>query len=222
MSDRALRRFAYENPRPDVQHLVPRDAKRILDLGCSSGAVGAALKARQGGEVIGIERDPELAEDARERLDRVIVSDLDRLFDSDQDLGIGEVDCLIAADVLEHLVDPWTVLRDAVRLVRPEGSVVISLPNVRYWETFRALGLRGTWPRRKIGIFDQTHLRWFTLADALELMNQAGVRPTEISRQYRLHPDRDEVSPLARRLMAATKLRSLFVFQYVIAGCREI
>jgi 2-polyprenyl-3-methyl-5-hydroxy-6-metoxy-1,4-benzoquinol methylase len=221
MSERELRRFAYENPRPDVQQLVPIDARRILDLGCSSGALGAALRARQGAEVIGIERDPELAADAEERLDRVIVSDLGELFGSEGDPGIDEVDCLIAADVLEHLVDPWTVLGNAVRLVRPGGSVVVSLPNVRYWETFRALGLRGTWPRRKIGIFDQTHLRWFALADALALLRQAGVRPTEVSPQYRLRPDRDEVSPRARRLMAATKLRSLFAFQYVIAGRRE-
>jgi hypothetical protein len=98
---------------------------------------------------------------------------------------------------------------------------VVSLPNVRYWETFRALGLRGTWPRRKIGIFDRTHLRWFTLADALALVREAGLRPTQISPQYRLHPDREEISPLARRLVAATKLRSLFAFQYVIAARRD-
>jgi hypothetical protein len=45
---RERRRHAYENPRPEVQALVPRDAGRILDLGCASGALGAALKERQG------------------------------------------------------------------------------------------------------------------------------------------------------------------------------
>jgi 2-polyprenyl-3-methyl-5-hydroxy-6-metoxy-1,4-benzoquinol methylase len=221
MSERELRRFAYENPRPDVQSLVPPGAERILDLGCSSGALGAALRARQGAEVIGIERDPELAADAEGRLDRVIVADIEELFGSEDGSEIGPVDCLIAADVLEHLADPWTVLGNAARLVKPGGTVVISLPNVRFWETFRAVGLRGTWPRRQLGIFDRTHLRWFTLADALELLRQAGLSPAQVSPQYRLHPNRDEVSQFAKRLMAATRLRPLFAFQYVIAARRE-
>ncbi len=109
---RRLRAGAYENPRPEVQQLVPRTARRILDLGCSSGALGAALKARQGAEVVGVELDSAYAADAARRLDRVIVGDLATI-----DLGaqeLGTFDCLIAADVLEHLTDPWATLRRAV------------------------------------------------------------------------------------------------------------
>ncbi|HYF26110.1 MAG TPA: methyltransferase domain-containing protein, partial [Baekduia sp.] len=78
-AQRAARAHAYENPRPEVQAHVPCDARRILDLGCSSGAVGAALKARQGAEVVGVELDEGYAADARARLDDVLVADVEAL-----------------------------------------------------------------------------------------------------------------------------------------------
>ncbi|MEA2272887.1 MAG: hypothetical protein QOI98_1595, partial [Solirubrobacteraceae bacterium] len=78
-SERAGRIHSYENPRLPVQALVPRDARRILDLGCSSGALGEALKARQPAEVVGVELEPDYAADAERRLDRVIVADVEEL-----------------------------------------------------------------------------------------------------------------------------------------------
>jgi len=43
-------------------------------------------------------------------------------------------------------------------------------------------------PRRDVGIFDRTHLRWFMLRDAWELCAQAGLEVQEVSRQMRLTP----------------------------------
>ena len=215
---RAGRRWAYENPRPEVQALVPRRARRILDLGCSSGALGAALKERQGAEVVGVELEADYAADAAERLDRVLVGDLDRLA-HELPGDLGRFDCLIAADVLEHLRDPWSVLASFAQLLDAGGAAVISLPNVRYWETFRALFVRGTWPRRDEGIFDRSHLRWFTLRDARELMEQAGLEIVEVAPQYRLRPSQWRTADQARRL-AHGPLTPFLVFQYVIRGVR--
>ena len=169
ITDREARAHAYENPRPEVAALVPRAATRILDLGCASGALGAALKARQGCEVVGIEADPAYARDAQAVLDRVVCADLN---DFDEDLG--RFDCLVAADVLEHLVDPWAVLARWAAALEPGCRAVISLPNARHWEVFRELAVRGSFPRRPSGIFDATHLRWFTLGDGYGLCDPAG------------------------------------------------
>jgi methionine biosynthesis protein MetW len=214
---RRLRAGAYENPRPEVQELVPHGARRILDLGCSSGALGAALKARQRAEVIGVELDPDYARDADSRLDRVIVADLETV-----DLGaleLGTIDCVIAADVLEHLRDPWAALRGAAAVLVPGGTAVVSLPNIRYWETLAALALRGTWPLRDQGIFDRSHLRWFTLSDARALIDQAGLRVTEVAPRYRLRPDDWRTEGQGRRF-ARTPLSPFFVFQYVLAAVK--
>lgn len=211
-------RAAYENPRPDVQALVPRDARRILDLGCSSGALGAALKARAPGTtVVGVERDPRYAVAARARLDDVIEEDLGA-FDPE---GLGRFDCLVAADVLEHLVDPWTVLRRAAAVLAPGGTAVISLPNVRYWETFWQVYVRGTWPRATIGLFDRTHLRWFTLADAWALLDQAGLTTEHVDRRLRLTPSQSRLDPLAQRTLTRVPgLRTLLTYQHVIRARR--
>jgi methionine biosynthesis protein MetW len=214
---RRRRAGAYENPRPEVQALVPLDARRVLDLGCSSGVLGAALKERQGAEVVGIELDPAYARDAAARLDRVLEMDLERVVP--EELGLEGFDCLIAADVLEHLRDPWTALRTLARAVGAGGTAVVSLPNARYWETLVALGWRGTWPRRDEGIFDRSHLRWFTLSDALELMAQAGLHVSSVRPCYRLRPS-DWRSERQGRRLARTPLAPFFVFQYVLAGIR--
>ncbi|MDQ6746129.1 MAG: class I SAM-dependent methyltransferase [Actinomycetota bacterium] len=214
---RDRRTAAYENDRPEVQALVPRHARRILDLGCSSGALGAALKSRQGAEVVGIELDPVYAARAAQRLDRVMATDLEELEAAPADLG--RFDCLIAADVLEHLRDPWRVLRIMTRILEPGGAAVLSLPNVRYWETFAALGLKGVWPVADEGIFDRTHLRWFTSLDAVTLIHQAGLEVSVISPQYRLRP-RDWRSARQGRRFARTPLAPFFVFQYVIAAVK--
>jgi methionine biosynthesis protein MetW len=214
---RHRRAGAYENPRPEVQELVPRGARRILDLGCCSGALGAALAARQGAEILGIELDPAYAADAALRLDRVIRGDLDEL-ELDR-ATFGSFDCLIAADVLEHLRDPWSVFARAATLLEPGGTAVISVPNVRYWETFVQVGLHGTWPRRDEGIFDRSHLRWFTRRDAVALLEQGGLSVTEISPRYRLRPS-DWRSERQGRRFARTPLAPFFVFQYVLAAVK--
>jgi methionine biosynthesis protein MetW len=216
---RAQRAWAYENPRPDVQALVPPTARRVLDIGCSSGALGAALKERQDVEIVGLEIDPGYAADAARRLDRVVVGDLAELAARDDlEADLGRFDCLIAADVLEHLVDPWSVLARFGTLVDPGDSAVVSLPNIRFWETFWQLGRHGRFPRRSEGIFDRTHLRWFTAADAHDLLGAAGFDVVTVSRQMRLRPAYDPKWDARVRALERTPLRSFFTFQHVLAG----
>jgi hypothetical protein len=96
---------------------------------------------------------------------------------------------------------------------------VVSLPNVRYWETLATLALRGTWPLRDQGIFDRGHLRWFTLSDARALVAQAGLGVTGVVPRYRLRPD-DWRSEGRGRRFARTPLAPFFVFQYVLAAVK--
>jgi len=205
---------AYENPRPELQVRVPTTARRILDLGCASGALGASLKARQACTVVGVERDEAYAARARGRLDEVLVGDLEVLHLKQ----LGRFDCVVAGDVLEHLVDPWRVLGQAADLLDAGGTVVVSLPNVRYWETFWQLGIKGTWPKRSLGIFDRTHLRWFTLRDAYDLLDGAGCDVVHVDRLLRARP---AGAPLTSSLLARLPGRTLLTFQHVLTGVRR-
>ena len=220
----AVRAAAYENPRPEVTQVIPRGVTRVLDLGCSSGALGAVLRQRDGAAVIGIERDPEYGARAAARLDRVLVADLEQLARQEPDSlrhDLGDFDCIVAADVLEHLVDPWSALRAFRPLLRPGGALVVSLPNVRYWESLWELGIRGTWPRRPEGIHDATHLRWFTLTDAYELIEGAGVRVEHVHRVIRLRPRRALLQEPSQALARVPVLRAFLTFQHVLRARRR-
>jgi len=212
---RALRVRGYESPRPDVQAHVPTSARRILELGCSTGALGAALKQRQATVVVGVEITPEYAVEAAARLDRVVASDLDAFLDGPAPEE-APFDCLIAADVLEHVVDPWSVLTRAVDLLAPRAAVVISLPNVTYgpalWRVLRA----GRWPRDDEGIFDRTHLRWFTREDALDLLDAAGLQLVRVEPRYWKEGWRLRW----RQALARTPLQRFLAAQYVVSASK--
>jgi 2-polyprenyl-3-methyl-5-hydroxy-6-metoxy-1,4-benzoquinol methylase len=218
---RVARTSAYENVRPAIQRHVPATVRRVLDLGCASGEVGAAIKARTGAEVVGIEFDGGYAERAREKLDRAVVADIEQLAGTPNLAGeLGRFDCLIAGDVLEHTRDPWSCLRSYAALLDAGGTAIVSVPNVRFWETFWQLGVRGRWPRRASGIFDRDHLRWFTEREAVELVAQAGLTVAEVAPEYRLRPMSAWGDRFARGL-GRTPLRQFFAFQTVVVGRRK-
>lgn len=172
---------AYGSARPEVTDLVPRNARTVLDIGCSVGAVTAPL--RSGGvEVTGIEADAGLATLARAALDRVVEADVEALVAGDAAVEGGPFDCVVLADVLEHLVDPWSVVRWVERrLLAPGGAVVVSVPNIRHARTVGAL-VRGHWPYEDVGIFDRTHLRFFARRNLPELLDGTGLHITELRR----------------------------------------
>ena len=128
--DRATRAAAYESPKAEVIGLVPAGARRVLDLGCATGALAAELKARWPVEVVGVERDPVYAAEARRHCDRVVEADVEALAPRAA-AELGRFECLVAADVLEHLVDPWAALSAYAQLLEPGCRAIVSLPNAK-------------------------------------------------------------------------------------------
>ena len=204
---------SYVTPRNDVLALIPETARCVLDLGCSSGELGAALKERQGARVIGLEADPALAAVARKRLDLVYQVDLERA-DLDDLLSGETFDGLVLADILEHLTDPWRLLGAAVACLDPDGWVLTSLPNVRHISTLYQLGLRGEWPLRDRGIHDRTHLRFFTRRGIIALLEGAGLEVREERRNLRIVERIHTINRFARWL-DFPPLRPFFTFQYL-------
>jgi len=173
---------AYAGPRDDVTSLVPPTATRVLDVGCSVGAMGRVLVER-GHTVTGLETNPEFAAQARTCLTEVIEADVEELAKSGKDIG-GPFDCIVFADVLEHLRDPWAVTRWGASLLSEHGSLVISVPNVRHVSMIKSVLGRRRWPYEDVGIFDRTHLRWFAFHNLPDLLENTGLRITELQRSY--------------------------------------
>lgn len=166
----------YQRARPEIERLVPSHAKMILDVGCGAGVLGAHLKRRGMVEVVGVEIDPDAAATAEKVLDRIHVGDVEVL---DLPYGTNTFDCIILADVIEHLRDPWTLLRRLVPLLKPDGRVIASLPNVRHWSVLRGL-LQGEWTYLPAGILDRSHFRFFTLKTGRTLLESAGLSVLEV------------------------------------------
>jgi len=169
------RETAYTFPRNDVCNMVPSSALSILDIGCSNGSLGSCLRTLIPDRTItGVERDVSFIAEARSKLDEVICADLNE-FDWSSAFGSRKFDCIIFADVLEHLLDPSRQLITTKNHLNSSGCIVVSLPNIRHHSVLSSIGLMGTFPRRERGIFDQTHLRWFTITDARTMLASAGL-----------------------------------------------
>jgi len=149
------------------------NGKRVLEVGCSTGYFSRVM-VEQNCVVTGIEVDPEAAERARSYCEKVHVLDLNA-GDWIKSLPKGAFDVVLLGDVLEHLVDPWNVLRQAAEVLDTGGSLVISLPNVVHWMT-RLEILLGRFNYQPWGTLDHTHLRFFTVKTARSLIESAGYR----------------------------------------------
>jgi SAM-dependent methyltransferase len=151
---------------------VPR---HVLDLGCAAGAFGAALKARyRGASVTGIETGKAAADMARSRLDRVVHARLEDVSFADQGFQPGEFDTVIAADILEHLVNPWELLVRIKPILAPRAQIVASIPNVRNISVVAALLLSGRFDYDERGLLDISHLRFFTLRGIRKMFEETG------------------------------------------------
>ena len=161
----------YDNERPEVAALVPPAARTILDVGCGRGRLGQLLKTlNPERKVHGVELDTDVASAARTVLDSVVSGDFQTM---SLPFAEGTFDCVVFADVLEHLIDPASALRRIRSLLAPDGVIVCSIPNIRHYTVFLQLGLRG-WEYRDFGLFDRTHLRFFSLRSMRELLAEGG------------------------------------------------
>ncbi|HEX6423173.1 MAG TPA: bifunctional glycosyltransferase/class I SAM-dependent methyltransferase [Acidimicrobiales bacterium] len=152
-----------------VRWLAGRPPSRILDLGCSDGALGAALGAH-GHTVVGV--DVHEHKGVRERLSDFYEADLDAGIPD----GVGDgFDVVLAADVLEHLRNPGKLLDDIGHRLRPGGSLIASVPNFGHWYP-RARVALGLFDYDARGILDRGHLRFFTRRSFHRLLAESGWR----------------------------------------------
>ena len=164
--------YYYANARRNIADLVPQSARRVLDVGCGQGLTGGLLRVERGIEVVGVELHSEVAEIAKSHLSRVVVGDLESM---DLPFDHGYFDCIIFADVLEHLVNPWGALQKVVKYLSIGGTIIASIPNIRNLDVLSKLA-GGTWGYTEQGIMDRTHLRFFALADMFKLFEQVGIQ----------------------------------------------
>lgn len=206
---------------PDLLRFIPADVKRVAEIGCSSGALAREFKKTSPDcHWLGIDIDPNYAELAARFCDSSLALDIDAVgmdfFASHRDR-----DCWIFGDTLEHLKDPWRVLKE-IRTVLPIGGCIVAcIPNAQHWSVIARLAV-GDFRYEDSGLLDRTHLRWFTRQTIIELFETTGFKITAGLPRIFEEPNRDEFLPLIGEiakvcgLEASTAMNDAIPLQYVI------
>ena len=210
----------YRNTRPEIAQFVPLSVRRLLDVGCGGGDFGKGLKDRGVKEVHGIEIVERACESAKRVLDSALLGNIEEM---ELPFAEGYFDCITFADVLEHLVDSTPVLRKVQRVLAPDGTIIMSIPNVRFYAVIDML-IGGRWQYTDAGILDRTHLRFFTAIEMRQMVEDAGLEVLHLQ-ALSCAPDawlprqRDGSVQLSRasiRPANEADYRDLLTYQYVV------
>lgn len=149
--------------------------KRVLEIGCGPGSITKILATQSQCEVTGLERDPEAIERVTPYCRQVLHADLEAADWTDKLRDIEKFDVVLAADVLEHLYDPWAVLARMKEFINAEGYLVISVPHAGHAAVLSCL-ISGEFQYRDWGLLDRTHIRFFGFKNIEALFTQAGLK----------------------------------------------
>lgn len=167
----------YRYARKEMLPFFPTNPGRVLDVGCGSGRFGELLKDSFAGvEVWGVEPVAEAQAVAAGVLDRALLG----FFDEGLQLPENHFDVIVFNDSLEHFPDHVPALSLALRLLKPGGSIVASIPSVRYWPHVQQYLFEGEWRYESAGVLDRTHLRFFTRKSMLREFESAGLQVQDI------------------------------------------
>lgn len=157
----------------DLMGLIPADASRIVEVGCMHGAMAHAYReAHPGIHYVGIDIDPDYAQAAAQFCDQAIGADIEML--PAQEFGqLFPSDCWIFGDCLEHLRDPWRIVKMVRESIDPNGCLLVCLPNAQHWSVQMRLAT-GQFRYEDSGLLDRTHIRWFTRTTMIEMFTEAG------------------------------------------------
>jgi methionine biosynthesis protein MetW len=202
----------FEWLRGDVLAAVPASAQSILSIGCGGGVTEACL-VRAGKKVVGVEMNPIAAANARSRGIEVIEDDVTSTIALLKDR---KFDCIIYADVLEHLCDPESIMAEHISSLSPGGTVIVSIPNFRHWSVAWALLVRGEFRYKAAGIFDRTHLRITTRKAVEGWFRRFGLDIVRV--RYGISGRRARLMSL----LTANLLREFLATQVLIVGVAEV
>lgn len=152
---------------------------KVIDIGCGDGAFGKILKSR-GAFIIGVDISAKAIKSASNIFDKTILIDLNN---KKTNLRRGSVDIVVASEVIEHLYNPDNLLRESRRILKIGGFLILSTPNVMYWGN-RIKFLNGEFRYTKSGVFDESHLHFYTHSTLGEVLDKNGFKIVEENHVY--------------------------------------
>ena len=206
---------------PDLIDVLPINANRVVDVGCGLGVIAKEFHIRANPNYyLGIEIVPKNAEIVKQYCSECIVGNIEE-FNNETWSQLSNYDLWVFGDVLEHLYDPWSVLKKVRSILPEDGQIACCIPNAQHWSMQARLSI-GDWRYADTGLLDRTHIRFFTRQTVVELMRDAGFEITEIIPRYLHQPNADKFLDIIEN-MAATAggdpkiaRAEASVFQYIV------
>lgn len=212
MRDKKISLYFF-NVRHDLIRLIPPQAERILEVGCAGGQTGKALREKGFQEIIGIEVNEEVAKIGRPHYDQLIIGDIEKInlpFEKDH------FDCILYGDVLEHLINPWQVLKGHRAFLKKGGAIICSIPNIKHYRIIKKLVFKGKWEYTEDGIMDRTHLRFFTLDSIRTMLDEAGFEIKDLIKP----PSGTSWLKWVNRILGG-RLINFLVRQYIVVALKK-
>lgn len=178
--------------------ILPNDTKKILEIGTGSGAMANAYKQINSDvNYVGVEIDPEYQALSERYCETVYLEN----FESPSDALLHEVDdadFIIFSDVLEHMYNPWKVLKNLSERIPEHCRILASIPNIQHWSIQMRL-LNGDFEYADSGLLDRTHVRFFTRKTMVQLFTNNGFSINQITPRIFNFPNQDAHLNLIRK-----------------------
>jgi methionine biosynthesis protein MetW len=211
MENKDISYYSYE--RRDLLEIVPSIYGEVLDVGCGAGATIALLLGQKGvSGVTGIERSQTACEVAWSRNMNVIQANVQNDVLPFQEKHF---DFILFGDILEHLYDPWTVLKKFRSYLKDNGTMLLSIPNVKHYKNLKRLLLHDEWTYLQAGVLDYTHIRFFTRKEAIKLVENSGMKIVTI----RYRTNRNKIFRLLKWIFG-DRIMTLWAEQFLLAAIK--
>jgi len=206
---------SYIGLRYDILKFISGSNKLVLDVGCATGVNGKYLLDNSIAQAVyGIENNSTMAFIASNYYTNVQTGDIDKM-NLSEIYGSLRFDFIMVGDVLEHLYDPWNTLKNLVSLLNRDGKIVLSIPNFQHIDVFIHVFIKGIYPYNERGIFDKTHVRFFTWNNILEILDKSSLKIIDTHRNFRYRDKIESKFPFYGKLLKSL-LKNYYTFQYVV------
>ncbi len=212
--------FYFSEARNDLISLMPQKPEnRVLEIGSGKGGTLMSLKNNQlAQEVVGVElMEMEDSYQQAPEIDKMIIGDIESM-----EIPYPEnyFDVILCGDVLEHLHDPWAVLKKLHSLLKPGGKVIISLPNIREFNAMVKIFVRGDFTYTDSGTFDETHLRFFCKRNMKALVESCGLDLVSMHTNLELRPEAWRRKMINR--LSLGLFEQFLALQYILVSQKKV
>jgi glycosyltransferase involved in cell wall biosynthesis len=220
VSDTKKREYEKDVINTELLNVIPKEAKKILHVGCSDGSLGKAILDRGVSEVIGIEMDIQLYEEAKKNLSKVIYGDIEDIYNYFEEKYF---DCIIFSNTIERMKYPVSTLQKVKKYLADSGVIIASIANARHYHIIDML-VEGNWKFNNSGKNDTYNLIGLSNRDIETIFREAGFEISGMSSktdpEYNKLEDpysgKVSFGKIVLKGLKPEELKNLFVSQFLV------